>query len=151
MVLSAFSQVKIGEMVNGNAVVTHDMQDIIQALEKEYDINQGTQFNYASIYISLTNNYWLVAGNGNPANQFKIAVQLDYNSTQNEFYVSAVPDRPVHSCVDCSSVDCHLIFDGNGNLAGCSECNGYPSQHCNHSITMKPANELAVVRYLIYK
>ena len=48
--------VKLGEVVNGIGVVTHDEQDLIQALEKEYDKKQGTKFKYARILTSKDGN-----------------------------------------------------------------------------------------------
>jgi hypothetical protein len=128
------AQIKIGELNNSNGVITHNLPDLIQALEKEYDISQGTTFKYVKILVSNNNKYWLVAGNVNPSSHFKIAVSLEKNTSNNSFYISRVNDVNVEKCSDCSEPNCALMFDKSGQPDGCATCSTDNSkQFCNHS------------------
>ncbi|MBX3044397.1 MAG: hypothetical protein KIT33_13190 [Candidatus Kapabacteria bacterium] len=137
--------------MNGVGVVTHNEQDLIQALQKEYDINQSTTFTYARILTTMDGNYWLAAGNQNPLTSYKIAVKLELDATTQELQISAIAVTVSQSCDGCNSPNCAIIFDGNGNPDGCADCDsGRAHEFCNHKITLHnpETNNLVVVRYL---
>ena len=143
--------IKIGEVVNGIGVITHDEQDLIQALEKEYDKNQGTKFTYARILTSLDGNFWLVAGNQDPLTSFKIAVKLEYDASTKHLQISTISATFSQSCGDCNSPNCELATDGNNNPKGCTDCDSEKTEEfCNHSIVSShPGSDgPIVVRYL---
>jgi energy-coupling factor transporter ATP-binding protein EcfA2 len=149
-----YAQIKIGELKNGSVVITHDLQDLLQAIEKEYsmDTKKVIKFLYAKIMISKDNKYWLAAGNHNPNTNFKMAVQLVLNSKTNELHVSRISATITQYCSDCNSPNCALIFDDDGNINGCSDCDsGNSKDFCNHNITSEsPAkNQVVVERYLL--
>ena len=149
-----YAQIKIGELKNGSAVITHDLQDLLQAIEKEYsmDTKIAIKFLYAKILVSKDNKYWLAAGNHNPNTNFKMAVQLVLNSKTNELQVSRISATITQYCSDCNSPNCALIFDDDGNINGCSDCDsGNSKDFCNHNITShNPAkNQVVVERYLL--
>lgn len=146
--INAFAQVKIGEVVNGVGVITHNEQDLIQALQKEYDINQGTTFNYVRI-LNYDSNYWLVAGDRNPAVDFNIAIPLKKNVENNDLNINRDNIAQVQKCADCK-MNCYLLIGINGP-AGCSDCMPTsPGEFCNHksTLTVPSTNIVVVERYL---
>jgi len=147
---NGFAQVKLGEVVNGVGIATHDEQDLIQALEKEYDKKQGTKFTYARILTSKDGNFWLAAGNQDQQTSFRIAVKLELDAKTKQLHISTKAATYTESCGDCKSPNCALAIDENNNPDGCTDCGPEnPDEYCNHSISSCPPGlDAPVVRYL---
>jgi hypothetical protein len=87
MMNSLLAQIKIGEVKDSTAIITHDMQDILQACELELDKEGKTALTKAEIKIYPNGSFWLLAGNSPKEGEFILAIKLVKSSENNDLFV----------------------------------------------------------------
>jgi hypothetical protein len=87
MVNSVFAQIKIGEVKDSTAIITHDMQDLLQACELELDREGKTALTKAEIKVFSNGTYWLFAGNSPNEGEYIITIKLVKSTENNDLFV----------------------------------------------------------------
>jgi hypothetical protein len=87
MMNSLLAQIKIGEVKDSSAIITHDMQDLLQACELEYDNEGKTALTKAEIKIFSNGTYWLFAGNSPNEGEYILTIKLVKSSENNDLFV----------------------------------------------------------------
>ncbi len=142
---NAMADIKIGEDNNGVLSITHDYEDLKQALEKEYDINQTTPISDIQLIKTQSNSYWII-GYKEPDAPI-IAVMLEKHTSPIDLYVGGGSSSRKEWCSGCNSApwSCHLIFTGSGDPDGCSDCqSGAAGEFCNHNTSEGPGGEAGI-------
>jgi hypothetical protein len=141
-----YSQVKIGEITSSGATITHDLNDLLQALEKEYESNTPITLVTAKIHITNDNVYYLIGCAS--GDKDKISVKLEKDPANNNLYICRGAGVEKQWCADCDNPDCTLNYNGKGEPVGCKDAScPYPNEFCNHHISTGPGI-IFVERYL---
>ncbi len=140
-----YSQVKIGEITSSGAIITHDLNDLIQSLEKEYESNTSVTLVSAKIHITSDNTYYLIGCAS--GDKDKISVKLEKDPANNNLYICRGAGADKQWCADCNNVECQLDYNGKGEPNGCKEVSCPVGQYCNHHISTGPGI-IFVERYL---
>lgn len=144
-----YSQVKIGEIVNNSPVITYDKSEILHALEKEFGNTPSISLYQAKIIVSKDSNFYLIGLSAFDA--VKIAVKMTKDTASNNLYIARNQNSELDLCKDCSSPECGIKLDSNGNPDGCKvvQCRS-KNENCNH--TIQKIDKIAFVeRYLVQK
>ncbi len=127
---------EIGELVNGNAVITYDMDTLKAELAAFLSSQSSISVTFSSATIELDSNHYLLVAS-NATNTIKTAVGLvrDGNSFYQEDTTSSIGGKSSCTCSPCN-YGCSPQKLGNGewNCKPCSESYD-PPRECNKSET----------------
>lgn len=123
---------KIGEVTSSGPVLTRSLNELKAAYDQF--LNDGTITYNVYVIEPSPNVYWLM-GNGLRNNQectFGFPLVKDANGILREYIAFQPPfPREINVCDGCTA-PCSLVWDGNGDFDGCSNCTG--GGFCNHTV-----------------
>lgn len=143
--ISQNAPIKIGEMIGNQAIITHDINDIKQAIMQE--VGDCDIISIVNIIIAPSGNIWLDAKGtyGTDSRNYRAPMYVDNG---NIYMLRGSTD---HKCSGHLCSECDYIYDaGTLNPTGC-KCIRGTSGNCVYSSEPTPNNSIAhVERYLVY-
>lgn len=122
----ATQPIEIGVVSSNGPVITHSMQDLIQAFQQEW--GDGTTVTLVSIVEPMPGVYWLEAEGFLGENSHSMTVKM-YKNANDQLFLCRDAAAVLGKCKGYNCSKCRVKYDGS-NPEGCHDCDRGPG-HCD--------------------